>query len=88
MTDIEKVRNIKQFVTETFNNQDYIFDFDADFLRLLKTLNIKRLQKNDKKYMKKFSDTISAMYRKVYLKEVINAGVKQGERFIRIFANG
>ena len=64
---------------------EYIFDFEADFEKLMKKINIRRLVNKDRKYLKTFKDTIMAMYRKVYLQEVMKSGEKQARLFMEIF---
>jgi len=86
MNDRTKMAKIKEWGQARVELQDeYIFDFEADFEKLMKKINIRRLVNKDRKYLKTFKDTIMAMYRKVYLQEVMKSGEKQARLFMEIF---
>ncbi|NHZ86534.1 MAG: hypothetical protein GWP19_11760 [Planctomycetia bacterium] len=86
LNDREKMSLITDFMQKTFKDKDkYFFDFEADFEKIYKQLNVNKLVNNDKAYLKKFTDMIVSMYRQIYLKEVITAGLKQKNRFLKAF---
>lgn len=86
LNDSEKQKAIEVFVRNTFKDRDdYMFDFEADFVRMLKKLNVRRLVNGDRKYLRKFTKAIMEMYRKVYFPETLKAGKRQTDRFVRLF---
>jgi hypothetical protein len=86
LSDDEKVKLSDDFARINLNDRDdVVFDFEADMRRVMKQVNIKKLMKKDKKYIKGLKKFIMNIVLQRYLVDIIKVGNKKVSRFNRFY---
>ncbi len=86
MTDEQRADKLDEFLLASLESKDdYVFDFEADLIRIIKRLDVKRLMRNDRKYIRGFTNTVVAMFKRIYVPEVMRAGIKDANNFKRLY---
>lgn len=89
LTDNELVELSEKFAMANLKDRDNIvFNFEEDFRKMIKKINLKKLIKDDKKYLKKVKEFIYQIILQAYLKDMINAGLRKENRYKRFYVAG
>lgn len=89
LTDEEKMDNIEKLSRLNIEDKDdIIMDFEVDIERMIKKISVKQLLNNNKKHLKKFTDSVMRLERQIYLPLNVQSSVKQANRFNRLFTEG
>jgi len=67
------------------DRDDVVFNYETDVKKMIRKLNIKRLLKKDKKYLRNVRKIFMAMILQSYLKDMILTGQKKKKRYISYF---
>lgn len=67
------------------DRDDVIFDFEADIKRFMKKLDVAKLMRKNKKYIKNIKAFIMNMILQSYLKDIITVGEKKERRFKKYY---
>lgn len=67
------------------DRDDVVFNYETDVKKMIRKLNIKRLLKKDKKYLRNVRKIFMAMILQSYLKDMILTGQKKKNRYISYF---
>lgn len=86
LDDEELEKDNEQFIRLNVEDKDDVdFDFEEDIGRVIKQLNVRKLIKNDTKYMRNFRKALTSFYLQSYLLDNINVGEKKINRFLRLY---
>ena len=69
------------------DRDNVIFNFEADTKKMLKNINLNKLIKKDKKYLKNVKKFIKQIVLQSYLIDIINVGNKKASRYSRYYVN-
>jgi hypothetical protein len=70
------------------DRDNVVFDFEVDIKRMAKRLDVKRLKRRDRKYIKAVKEFIMGVVLKAYLKDMMLVGIKKTNRYKRFYVNG
>lgn len=86
LTDEQLVSLGEDFARLNLDDRDnVVFDFEADMKKALKKVNIKKLIKKDKKYLKNVKNFIMNIVLQRYLKDIIKVGNKKVNRYKKFY---
>ena len=86
LSDNQLVKLGEEFAMGNLNDRDdVVFDFEADMKRLMKKVNINKIIKKDKKYLKQVKKFITNIILERYLKDIINVGNKKVKRYTTFY---
>lgn len=86
LTDEQLVKFGEDFARLNLDDRDdVIFDFEADMKKAMKKVNIKKLIKKDKKYIKNVKNFIMNIVLQRYLIDIIKVGNKKVKRYKKLY---